>query len=165
MGRLHGVLDAMHITFSRLVAAISLAVGGALTGLTAFGLSVAGVVVGSGRVQVLAADAKTIHEMSALAPVVGALGVLAFVAAVLLSTQASRARATGIAVAAAGVAVAAGLAGLVLSAAGPFAALPSDRVVDGLGIVGTYAAFNLVALIGLIADRGVRPTTGASAAA
>ena len=155
----------MHITFSRLVAAISLAVGGALTGLTAFGLSVADVVVRSGRVQVLEADARTVHDLAAGTPFVGALGVVAFVAAVVLVTQASRARAIGIVVAAAGVAIAVGLAALVLSAAGPFAALPSERVVDGLGIVGTYAAFNLVALFGLVVDRGSQPTSTAVAAA
>lgn len=143
----------MRITFSRLIAALVLAVGGALTGLTAFGLAVADVFVRSGRVPVLPADAGMLHDMAAVAPIVGALGVVAVVAAFVLVVDARRARAIGLGVSVAGVAVGLGLVALVLSAAGPFASMPSDRVLDGIGIVGSYAAFHLVALAALVVDR------------
>jgi hypothetical protein len=157
----------MGITFPRLVAAIILTVGGAMTGLTAFALSMADVVVRSGRVAVLPADARMLHDLAAAAPAIGALGAVAFVTGIILVMGAGRARALAAVIAAAGVAVGIGLVALVLSAAGPFASMPSDRVVDGLGIVGTYAAFNLAALAALAFDRpraSTRRSIGATGA-
>jgi hypothetical protein len=157
----------MRITFARLIAAIVLAVGGALTALTAFGLGIADVVVGSGRFAVLPAGARMLHDMAATAPVVGALGVVAFVTALILVVDARRARAIGLVVSVAGTAIGLGLVALVIAATGPFASMPSDRVVDGLGIVGSYAAFHLVALVALAVDRPAKsapPVTAPSAA-
>ena len=143
----------MRSTFSRLLAAIILGVGGAMTGLTGFGIAVAEIVVRSGRVPVLPAEERMLHDLAAAAPIVGVLGLVAFVTAIVLPVDASRARSIGIVVSAAGSAVGLALVALALSATGPFASTPSDRVLDGLGIVGTYAAFHVVALIALVLDR------------
>jgi len=154
----------MRITFSRIVAALFLAVGGALTGLTAFGLVVADVVVRSGRVSILPADAGMLHDLVTAAPVVGAFGLVAFVSAIVLLADSRRARAIGAIVSATGTVIGLGLVALVFAATGPFASMPSDRFVDGLGIVGTYVAFNLVALVALVADRSAKPASPATAA-
>jgi hypothetical protein len=149
----HRSTDLMSLSFPRLAAAVSLGIGGALTALTAFGLIVADVVIRSDRFDVTPADATALARMTLGAPVVAAFGAAAVITALALLAGARRSRPIGLAVSGIGIAIGVGLIALLLLAQGPFAVLPSDRALDGIEILGSFAVFNLVAFIALVVDR------------
>ena len=149
----------MSLSFARLFAAISLGIGGALTGLTGFGLAVADVVVRSGRFAVTSADAAALSQLTLVAPIVVVFGAVAVVSAIALLARTGRSREVGLAVSGVGIGIGAVLIGLLLLAQGPFASLPSDRALDGIEILGTFALFNLVSFVALVVDRPKRVRT------
>ena len=149
----------MRLSFPRLFAAVSLGIGGALTGLTGFGLAVADVVVRSGRFAVTSADAAALSQLTLVAPVVVVFGAVAVVSAMALLVGTGRSRALGLVISGVGIGIGAVLMGLLLLAQGPFARLPSDRALDGIEIIGTFALFNLVSFVALVVDRAKRVPT------
>ena len=143
----------MHISFSRLFAAALLAVNAVLTGLVAFAIGVARAVVDAGYFPVRPADAAAVHLLASATPVVAVFAVASLVAAIALVLGTPWARRLAVAVSATGVAI--GVVGLVLllSAQGPFAVLPSNRALDGIEGIGTFAVLQLVALVASLLDR------------
>jgi len=143
----------MSASFPRFVAAIVLAVGAIGTALIAFALTVADIVIATGRFPVRAGDAATAHSLAAGTLPLGVFAVFGLVAAIALALRTPRSKALAAVVAAVGVVIGVATVGALIIAAGPFATLPSTRVVDGIDLIGTFAAIYLVALIALAFDR------------
>jgi hypothetical protein len=143
----------MSASFPRFVAAIVLAVGAIGTALIAFALTVADIVIATGRFPVRAGDAATAHSLAAGTLPLGVFAVFGLVAAIALALRTPRSKALAAVVAAVGVVIGVATVGALIIAAGPFATLPSTHVVDGIELIGTFAAIYIVALIALAFDR------------
>jgi len=64
-----------------------------------------------------------------------------------------------------GVVVGIATIGALMLASGPFATLPSTRVLDGIELIGTFTVVNLIALVAVLFDRqGTRAVDPAVAA-
>jgi hypothetical protein len=64
-----------------------------------------------------------------------------------------------------GVVVGIATIGTLMLASGPFATLPSMRVLDGIELIGTFTVVNLIALVAVLFDRqGTRAVDPAVAA-
>lgn len=156
----------MTISFPRLTAASLLLVGGVIVALSAFGIVVARIVIAAGMpATVTPNDVALLDDLVQLVPFVGAFAVASLVAAIGLvggSSWADR-LATTLAAAAVGI----GLFGMILLILGhdPFATVPSDRAIDGLGIMGAFAALYGVVIVALGFDGKVIARSPSHAAA
>jgi hypothetical protein len=166
LGARHQENHHVAISFPRFAAASLLFVGGAIVALSALGIVVARIVIASGApVSVSPADVALLDDLVQLMPFVGAFAVATIVAAIGLVGGSSWADRLATAVSAAAVGI--GLVGLSLLILGrdPFAAVASDRALDGLGILATFAAFYGLAIVGLALDgkAALRAATPAAA--
>jgi hypothetical protein len=143
----------MSLSFPRLFAAIVLAVGSVATALVAFALAVADIVISTGRVPVRPGDAATAHSLAGGTLALGVFAVFGLVAAIALALRTPRSKTLATIVATIGVVIGIATLGALMIAAGPFATLPSTRVLDGIGLIGAFTAINLVALIAMLFDR------------
>ena len=133
----------MTISFPRLTAAALLFVGGGIVAISAFGIVVARMVIAAGLpAPVTANDVALLDDLVQVMPFVGAFAVVSLVAAVGLVAGSSWADRLGTTLAAAAVGI--GLFGMILLILGhdPFAMVPSDRALDGLGILGAFTALH-----------------------
>jgi hypothetical protein len=143
----------MSLSFPRLFAATLLAVGAVATGLIAFGLAVADVVISTGRFPVRPVDAATLDSMASGALPLGIFALVGLVAAIALVLGTPRSKALALVVAGIGVVIGVAGIGAVLLASGPFATLPSTRALDGIELIGTFALIQLVAFFAVLFDR------------
>ena len=143
----------MSTSFPRLVAATVLTVGAIATALIAFALTVADMVIATGRFAVQPADAATAHSLAGGTLPLGVFAIFALVAAVTLVARTARSKAFATVVASIGVVLGVATAGALIVAAGPFATLPSTRVLDGIELIGTFTIVNAAAVIALAFDR------------
>jgi hypothetical protein len=143
----------MSLSFPRLFAAILLAVGAVATGLIAFALAVADAVISTGLLAIRPVDAATADSLASGALPLGIFAIFSFVAAIALLLGTPRSRTFALVVAGVGVLIGAVAIGAVLLASGPFATLPSTRVLDGIELIGTFALIHLVAFIATLFDR------------
>ena len=143
----------MSRSFPRLSAAILLAVGAIATGLVAFALAVADTVISTGRFPVRPVDAATLDSLASGTLPLGIFAAIGVVAAMALVLRTPRSKALAMIVAGIGVAI--GVVGLaaVLLAGGPFATMPSTRVLDGIELIGVFALIYLGAFVALLFDR------------
>jgi len=157
----------MTSSFSRFLAGLILVAGGALTGLTAFGIVVARWAIDLKDIAISASDAALLDDMVALTPFVGAFGLVAVIVGFALLIDHPKADVAALAVA--GSATAVGLAGLALLVLGndPFAAVPSDQGLEGLQIVGTFTAIFAAVVVAVVVARaaGGRPSNAPVAGA
>ena len=157
----------MTSSFPRFLAGLILVAGGALTGLTAFGIVVARWAIDLKDIAISASDAALLDDMVALTPFVGAFGLVAVIAGFALLIDHPKADVAALAVA--GSATAVGLAGLALLVLGndPFAAVPSDQGLEGLQIVGTFTAIFAAVVVAVVVARaaGGRPSNAPVAGA
>jgi hypothetical protein len=143
----------MSLSFPRLFAAILLAVGAVATALIAFGLAVADVVISTGRFVVPPADAATLDSLASGAVPLGLFAVFGVVAAIALVLGTPHSKALALIVAGTGVAIGVAALAALLLASGPFATMPSTRVLDGIEMIGAFALIHLVAFIAVLFDR------------
>ncbi len=157
----------MTSSFPRFLAGLILVAGGALTGLTAFGIVVARWAIDLKDIAITAADSALLDDMVALTPFVGAFALVAVIVGFALLIDHPKADVAALAVA--GSATAAGLAGLALLILGndPFAAVPSDQALEGLQIVGTFTAIFAAVVVAVVVARatGGRPSNAPVAGA
>ena len=148
----------MTSSFPRFLAGLILVAGGALTGLTAFGIVVARWAIDLKDIAISATDAALLDDMIALTPFVGAFLLLVAAVIVGFALVIDHPRADVAALAVAGSATVAGLAGLVLLILGndPFAAVPSDQALEGLQIVGTFTAIFAAVVVAVLVARATR---------
>ena len=159
----------MTSSFPRFLAGLILVAGGALTGLTAFGISMARWALSTTTVAISASDSALLDDMVALTPFVGAFALVAVIVGIALLIEHPNADIAALAVA--GSATAIGIAGLALLVLGndPFTAVPSDRALDGLQIVGTFTAIFAAVVVAVVvaratgARRSTDPVAGAAA--
>lgn len=143
----------MTISLPRLTAATLLLVGGSIVAISAFSIAVARIVIAAGlRVPVTPADIALLDDLVQVVPFVGAFAIANLVAGIALvvgSPWADRLAST-----LAAVAVGIGLFGMILLILGhdPFAAVPSDHALDGIGITGTFAALYGAVVVALALD-------------
>lgn len=143
----------MTISFPRLTAAALLLVGGGIVALSAFGIVVARIAIAAGiPASVTANDVALLDDLVQLVPFVGAFAVASLVAAVGLAVGSSWADRLGTTLATAAVGI--GLFGMTLLILGhdPFSAVPSDRALDGLGILGAFAVLYGAVIVALGLD-------------
>jgi hypothetical protein len=140
----------MTTSFPRFLAGLFLVAGGAMTGLTAFGIAMARWAIDMKDIAISAADSSLLDDMVALTPFVGGFALVAVIVGFGLIVAHPKADIAALAVA--GAATAVGLAGLVLLILGndPFAAVPSDRAIDGLQIVGTFTAIFAAVVVAIV---------------
>jgi hypothetical protein len=143
----------MSLTFPRLFAAIVLAVGAVATALIAFALAVADAVISTGRFSVRPVDAATADSLASGALPLGIFAIVGFVAAIALLLGTPRSRTFALVVAGIGVVIGVVAIAAILLASGPFATLPSTRVLDGIELLGTFSLIHLVAFIATLFDR------------
>ncbi|HEV8403078.1 MAG TPA: hypothetical protein VGQ31_08595 [Candidatus Limnocylindrales bacterium] len=132
---------------SRAIAAVLLAAGGFVVGVTVLALALARILV-DGGLPVRPADAAVLDDLIPMLPLIGAFAVVNVIAAVGLLLD--RAWAAGLAVAAALVAVAIGATALILLALGadPLAPASTGRSsADGFGIVGLFTVLYLAVIV------------------
>jgi hypothetical protein len=157
----------MTSSFPRFLAGLILVAGGALTGLTAFGISMARWALSTTTFVISASDRALLDDMVALTPFVGAFALVAVIVGFALLLDHPKADIAALAVA--GSASAVGIAGLVLLILGndPFTAVPSDRALDGLQIVGTFTAIFAAVVVAVLVARatGGRRTDSVAGAA
>jgi hypothetical protein len=146
-------LTAMSLSFPRLFAAIVLATGAIATALIAFALAVADLVISTAAIPVRPGDAATAHSLAAGTVPLGVFAVFGLAAAAALALRTPRSKTFATFVAAIGVVIGVATAAALIVATGPFATLPSTRVLDGIELIGTFAVIQLVALIALAFDR------------
>ena len=159
----------MTSSFPRFLAGLILVAGGAVTGLTAFGIVVARWAIDLKDIAITASDAALLDDMVALTPFVGAFGLVAVIVGFALLIDHPKADVAALAVA--GSATAVGLAGLALLVLGndPFAAVPSDQGLEGLQIVGTFTAIFAAVVVAVVVARATGgrrstdPVAGAAA--
>lgn len=143
----------MSPSFPRLFAAIVLAVGAIATALIAFALAVADIVISTARIPVRPGDAATAHSLAGGTLPLGVFAVFALAAAVALALRTPRSKTFATVVATIGVVLGIATLGALMIASGPFATLPSTRVLDGIGLIGAFTVINLVALIAMLFDQ------------
>jgi len=150
----------------RAAAAGLLIAGGAVVGIFATAVVVTRVIVALGvAVAIKPADGALLDDLVQVMPFVGAFAAASIVAGSALldgSSWADRlARAVSV------LAVAVGLFAMTLLILGqdPFAAVPSNRALDGLGIIATFAAVYGAVVVALALDGrpALRTTTQAAA--
>ena len=149
----------MRSSFPRLLAATFLAISGVVTGLTAIGLTAADAVISTGRFAVLPADVRALDQLASVTPFVAVFALASLAAAVALVLEASWSRRLAIGVTAIGVGFGIVTLAAVLLAQGPFAVMPSERVLDGIEAIGAFTAAQVIALIASIVDRSPRRVT------
>ena len=133
---------------SRAIAAVLLAGGGFVIGVTVLAIVLAKILVDAGLPGVRPEDKAVLDDLIPLLPLIGAFAVVNIVAAVGLLLE--RGWAAGLAVAAALVAVAIGATGLILLALGadPFASPSTGRSsADGFGIVGLFTILYVAVIV------------------
>ena len=143
----------MTISFPRLTAATLLLVGGSIVALSAFAILVARFAIAVGmRTPATTAELALLDDLIAVAPFVGAFGVASLVAAIALLVGSPWADRLATTLAAAAVVL--GLFGVTLLLLGndPFAAVPSDRALDGIGIMGAFAGLYGAVIVALALD-------------
>ena len=156
----------MTASIPRFAAAGLLFAGGAAVALSAFAIVVARVVIAVGLpVAIEPADVALLDDLVLVMPFVGAFAVASIVAGSALLNGTSWADRLATTVSAA--AVVTGLLAMLLLIVGqdPFAAVPSNRALDGLGILGTFAALYGAVVVALALDGkpALRATTQAAA--
>jgi F0F1-type ATP synthase membrane subunit c/vacuolar-type H+-ATPase subunit K len=159
----------MTSSFPRFLAGLFLVAGGALTGLTAFGISMARWALSTTTFEISASDRALLDDMVALTPFVGAFALVAVIVGFALLLDHPKADIAALAVG--GSAPPVGIAGLLLLVLGndPFTAVPSDRALDGLQIVGTFTAIFAAVVVAVIVaratggHRSTDPVAGAAA--
>jgi hypothetical protein len=152
----------MSLSFPRLIAVIVLAIGAIATALIVFALSVADTVIATGRFAVRPVDAATAHSLAAGTVPVGVFAIFALAAAIALALGTPRSKTFATIVATIGVVMGIATLGALMLASGPFATLPSTRVLDAIGLIGAFTVSNLVALIALLFDhQGTPPVRSA----
>ncbi len=156
----------MTTSYPRFAAAGLLFAGGALVGLFAFAVVVARVLIAVGvPVAISPADVPLLDDLVQVMPFVGAFAAASIVAGSALLNASSWGDRLAKAVSAAAVVV--GLLAMTLLILGqdPFAAVSSNRVFDGLGIPGTFAALYGAVVVALKLDGrpALRTTTQAAA--
>ena len=149
---------------SRAIAAVLLASGGFVVGVTVFAIVLTKVLV-DGGLPVRPADVAILDDLIPLLPLIGAFAVVNIMAAVGLVLD--RNWAAGLAVAAALVAVAIGVTGLILLALGsdPLAPTSTGRSsADGFGIVGLFTVLYVAVIVSVSTpDWSQRDSAGAAA--
>ena len=156
----------MTISAPRFAAAGLLFAGGAAVGLTAFAIVVARVVIAAGvPVAINPADVALLDDLVQVMPFVGAFAVASIVAGSALLNASSWADRLATTVSAGAVVVALLAMTLLILGSDPFAAVPSNRALDGLGILGTFAALYGAVVVALALDGkpALRATTQAAA--
>jgi hypothetical protein len=153
-------------SYPRFAAAGLLFAGGALVGLFAFAVVVARVLIAVGvPVAIKPIDVALLDDLVQVMPFVGAFAAASIVAGSAILNASSWADRLARTVSAGAVSV--GLLFVVLLILGqdPFAAVPSNRALDGLGILGTFAALYGAVIVALAFDGkpALRPTTQAAA--
>ena len=159
----------MTSSFPRFLAGLILIAGGTLTGLTAFGISMARWALSASTVAISASDSLLLDDMVALTPFVGAFALVAVIVGIALLIDHPNADIAALAVA--GSATAVGIAGLALLVLGsdPFSVIPSGRALDGFQIVGTFTAIFAAVVVAVIVARATggrrssSPVAGAAA--
>jgi len=143
----------MTISFPRMTAAALLFAGGGIVALSALGIVVARMAIAVGLpAPVMANDVALLDDLVQVMPFVGAFAVASIVAAVGLVAESSWADRLGTTLAAAALGI--GLFGMILLILGhdPFATVPSDKALDGLGILGAFAALYGTVIVALGLD-------------
>jgi hypothetical protein len=141
------------ISFLRLTAATLLLVGGSIVALSAFAIVVARIVIAAGlRVPATPAELALLDDLVQVMPFVGAFAIANLVAAIALVVGSPWADRLASTLAAAAVGI--GLFGIILLILGhdPFAAVPSDHALDGIGIMGAFASLYGAVIVALTLD-------------
>ncbi|HET8785350.1 MAG TPA: hypothetical protein VFM38_06930 [Candidatus Limnocylindrales bacterium] len=128
-----------------------------------FALVVADTVISSGRVPVRPVDAATAHSLAGGVLPVAVFAIFGLAAAITLALRTPRSKSFAATVATIGVVIGIGSLGALVLAMGPFATLPSTRVLDGIELIGVFTVVNLAALIAVLFDREEMPVTATSA--
>ena len=137
-------------SFPRIAAAVSLAAVGAVLAISTFALVLARAVVVAGVAPVRPADVALLDDLVPVTPFIAAYGVVNLVAALALLT--GRPWADRLATATATVSTSLGVGAFVLVTLGhdPFTTGSTiAAAADGLAMIGTFVAANVVALVGL----------------
>jgi hypothetical protein len=132
---------------SRAIAAVLLAGGGFVTGVTVLAIVLTKILVDAGLPGVRSADKAVLDDLIPLLPLIGAFAVVNILAAVGLLLE--RGWAASLAIATALVAIAIGATGLILLVLGadPFASPSTGRSsADGFGIVGLFTVLYLAVI-------------------
>jgi len=150
----------MSRSLPRRSAAVLLAVGAVATGLVSFALAIADTVISTGRFPVRPVDAATADSLASGALPLGAFAVFGLAAAITLALRTPRSNLIATVVATAGVVIGIASLGALLVAGGPFATLPSTRVLDGIELIGVFTVIHLAALVAVLFDRDETPAAG-----
>lgn len=150
---------------SRAIAAVLLAGGGFVVGVTVLAIVLTKILVDAGLPGVRPTDKAVIDDLIPLLPLIGAFAVINVIAAVGLVLE--RGWAASLAIATALVAVGVGATGLMVIALGadPFAS-PSTAhsSADGFGIVGLFTALYVAVIVTVSTpDWSQRVSPGAAA--
>ncbi len=140
-------------SFPRLTAAALLLIGGGIVALSAVGIAVARVAVAAGLPgSMTAADVALLDDLAQLVPFIGVYAGASIVAAIALVAESSWADRLATTVSAAAVGI--GLFGMTLLILGndPFTAVPSDRALGGLQIIGSFTAMYGAVIVALAFD-------------
>jgi len=160
-----GAIATMSPSFPRITAAIFLGVGAVATALVAFALAVADIVIATGRFPARPGDAATAHSLASGTLPLGVFAVFGLIAAIALVLRTPRSKTLATVVATIGVVTGIATIGALMLASGPFATLPSTRVLDGIELIGAFTVVNLIALVAVLFDRqGTRAVDPAVAA-
>jgi hypothetical protein len=160
----------MTSSFPRFLAGIFLVAGGAMTGLTALGIAISRWALSVSTLTISASDAALLDDMVALTPFVGAFALVAVIVGIALVIEHPNADVAALAVA--GSATVAGIAGMALLILGgdPFSVVPSGRTLDGVQIVGTFTAIFAAVVVAVVVARATggriersAPVAGAAA--
>jgi hypothetical protein len=138
----------MGIKPSRAIAAVLLAGGGFVVGVTVLAIVLAKTLVDAGLPGVRAADKAVLDDLIPLLPLIGAFAVVNILAAIGLVLE--RGWAASLSIATAMVAVAVGATGLLVIALGgdPFASTSTGHSsADGFGIVGLFTVVYLAVIV------------------